>query len=54
LHAIVTDWFKAEYAYMALAGLQNLLPRAVALHFCRRAVNPQQLKRKSKRLAVIE
>ena len=33
LHTIVANRLQAEYADMALAGLQDFLPRAVALHF---------------------
>ena len=53
-HRIVADRLDRSDLDVALAGLQHLLPRAVALHLGRRRIDAHQLERDAKGPAVVE
>src|SRR5664280_814534 len=54
LHGIVADRLQRLQPDLALARLQHLLARAVALHFGGRRVDAHQLERNAKALAIVE
>ena len=53
-YSVIAHGLQRQHADLALAGLQHLLPRAMALHLGRRGVNTHQLQRQHEALAVGE